>query len=139
MCDVGGKKVPWEKTNFEIDDTFAKILDFEKGVFWNSTAKTIADKFPFAKKYFDAFVKTRNTDLHHKSDDDERRGWFALDLMITLFQLDHPKKYMEYFGWCSNHRFLLPNTEVKKMLLMKNEHIIAKYALAQISNTLKTH
>ena len=59
-------------------------------------------------------------------------GWIALSLVVSGFALNHPKKYSEYFGWCSYHYFRLPKNEVEDIFKAKNLNYLIKYALKKL-------
>ena len=59
-------------------------------------------------------------------------NWFALSLLSSEFALNHPKKYSEYFGWCSYHYFRLPKNEVEYIFKAKNLNYLIKYSLNKL-------
>lgn len=125
-CKNSNKKLPWETIKFAFLKLIIKIYS-NHSQFWNEKKDIICTTHPKSKKYFDSFEKTH--DFSFKKDKNMMIGFTAFELMSTYFAASYPKKYGEYYGWCSHHKYLLPLNELEDMMELNSKAKILKYLM----------
>ena len=125
-CKKQGKKLPWEKERDVYKKFFIKILN-NYPIFWDRTTKKYIKLYPQIKIYYDYFEKNKtfekNQDLSYG---------LAFAMIYYEFGLNYPKKFSEYYGWCSYHYFRLPKNEVQDILKAKNLDYLVRYSLKKL-------
>jgi len=125
-CINKKQKLPWHKNENNYRDFFKKIIK-NYPIFWEKTTNKYIKLYPEFKKFYNNFEKKKllkeTTYVFY---------WMAFEMIFIEFQISHPKKHSEYFGWCSYHYYKLPKNEVQDILITKDLNYLIKYSLNKL-------
>ena len=126
-CIHKKQKLPWQKNKLYYDNYFNKIID-NYPTFWKKTTDKYIKLYPEFKKFYNEFEKKRKIKKNTSYMFYEK----AFTIIDIEFQIIHPKKHSEYWGWCSYHYYKLPKNEVQDILITKDLDYLIKYSLNKL-------
>jgi len=122
MCKKKQKKMPWEK---DPNNLFRTIMN-KHCCFYNETKRELLKIYPNTEKLLNIIEKSNENYLkiiekYEKSKKVSTNNIFiVINGLATKFSILHPRLYAKYFGWCSSHKWLLPNKYAWDLLKVNN-------------------
>ncbi len=135
-CKINKKKLPWEK-KINPTENIIKLIIKKQSVFYDLAKNKYLKMFSDATKLLSQIennIDDFTMDILYKNNKSSISASYFLAKVIDTFAILYPKLYVEYFGWCSYHKYSLPTQDMLDLLLLKNTDELCKYCIDKINN-----
>ncbi len=127
-CKKNKQKLPWERKG-NIYEKATKMMVKNHPAFYKKMLHKYLRLFPKAKHFNFEKLDFQKIEKHKNA----IYIWTVLNRIVDEFSLAHPETFKKYWRWCDSQKFMLPKSDIQKILTITTSTKLVKYFITKIT------